>query len=453
MPPGVSHPLWLLHSSSSSLNPSVRPDPQSRDAINPTLMMSWWATMFSFAIIITRFVGRYLRVERFFPEDKIAMASSIPLLIRMAFLHVVLIWGTNNVKTEGMSPLEIQHREIGGRLVLVTRIFYAIFIWTTKLTVCEFLKRLSGMVWKRSMGVFLKFIYVFLASTLVAVVIATLAECQPFNHYWQVIPDPGAKCRAGYANLIAMGTCDVITDLLLVAFPIPIILTASMPWKQKIALSLLLALSLVMVAITLFRVPSVIDRGGSQGYRSLIASMEILAATATSNAVVIGSFIRDRGLKKPKYRRDVGTASVSESLDHTSFTRANLAYHQWGSDSDLAAGLGIRLPQELQPAEQVEPRPAPVAPTAAQTEHPLWYYGQQPSLIDDNTQASLISEPNVDPHEYPHDKTNLDSHDWAVSSSRPRGDTLVQTLPTPSSSGPSNVSSDSTNVEKTASRS
>lgn len=93
---------------------------------NPTLLISWWATGFSLAIIIVRVCGRYVRTERFFREDQVMMASIIPLLIRMAFVHVVLIWGTNNTQTEGLSGIDIRHREIGSKLVLVARIFYAI---------------------------------------------------------------------------------------------------------------------------------------------------------------------------------------------------------------------------------------------------------------------------------------------------------------------------------------
>lgn len=93
---------------------------------NPTLLMSWWATGFSLVIIIVRVCGRYVRTERFLREDKVMMASIIPLLIRMAFVHVVLIWGTNNTQTEGLSETDIRHREIGSRLVLLARIFYAI---------------------------------------------------------------------------------------------------------------------------------------------------------------------------------------------------------------------------------------------------------------------------------------------------------------------------------------
>ena len=72
--------------------------------------------------------------------------------------------------------------------------------------------------------------------TFIAVVIATLAECQPFNHYWQVVPDPGSKCRQGKAQLITMGTSDIITDLLIVGFPIPIVLKSAMATKRRVAL-------------------------------------------------------------------------------------------------------------------------------------------------------------------------------------------------------------------------
>lgn len=51
--------------------------------------------------------------------------SIIPLMIRMALIHVVLIWGTNNAVTTGLTAEEIRHREIGSRLVLASRIMYA----------------------------------------------------------------------------------------------------------------------------------------------------------------------------------------------------------------------------------------------------------------------------------------------------------------------------------------
>ena len=43
----------------------------------------------------------------------------------MGLVHVVLIWGTNNAITTGLTAEEIYHRQIGSRLVLASRIMYA----------------------------------------------------------------------------------------------------------------------------------------------------------------------------------------------------------------------------------------------------------------------------------------------------------------------------------------
>ncbi|KAJ5834114.1 hypothetical protein N7447_000140 [Penicillium robsamsonii] len=423
------------------------PGIQTRNEINPTLMMSWWATLFSLIIIIVRLFGRYIRVERFFTEDKVMMISVIPLLIRMVLVHFVLILGTNNTTTTGLTEKEISNRELGSKLVLAARIFYAIFIWTAKVTVCEFLKRVTGLTWRRSTTFFLRFISFFLFSTLVAVVIATLSECQPFSHYWQVIPDPGPTCRTGYINLITMGSCDVITDLLLVAIPVPIILMAQMPLRRKLALSILFCLSLILVAITTYRVPSVIEHNGSQPYRSLLASLEILAATAVSNVLVIGSFVRDRGLKKLKYKRAQGSASVSESMDKSYIRRNTVMQNQWGSDSELATGLCIRLDPDIYTIPGSSdgtrlPRPAPVAPPAhiplavarTGTLDPAWSFATTRRSDDDHTSTTDSLEPKISPREYL--RTNQSPREISPTSEVPRrvsfsdvGGLLTRALP------------------------
>lgn len=43
----------------------------------------------------------------------------------MAFVHVVLLYGTNNVITDGLSDDVISRKILGSKLVLVSRIFYA----------------------------------------------------------------------------------------------------------------------------------------------------------------------------------------------------------------------------------------------------------------------------------------------------------------------------------------
>ena len=84
--------------------------------------------------------------------------------------------------------------------------------------------------------------------------------------------------------------------------------------------------------------------------------MEILAAAAVSNALVLGSFIRDRGVKKARFRLGEGNR-----LDNGTTSRrgTKIANHSWGSDADLVGDLGIRLSPELSGKGQSLPRPAP----------------------------------------------------------------------------------------------
>ncbi|KAF1833679.1 hypothetical protein BDW02DRAFT_371872 [Decorospora gaudefroyi] len=332
------------------------PERRTRAANNPTLLYSWWCTIFSIVIIGFRLSGRYIRNERLFREDKIMAWSIIPLVARMGFVHVVLIYGTNNVDVTGLTdPVKIRHREIGSQLVLAARIFYALFIWMAKFTISEFLKRLTERFWKKGYEWGLRGIRIFLVVTFVMVFIATLAECHPPSHYWQVIPDPGPQCRQGYAQLLTMGITDIVTDILLIAFPIPIIVRSSMPLKRKISLITLFSLSLILVAVTGARMPLVIRKQGIQQFRTVFASSEILTAAIVSNAIVLGSFLRDRGVKKPKFKAPSTTDSMERRGSARRYTDQTCS-----SDEDLARSLGYRTKPELQEKSSSLARPAPI---------------------------------------------------------------------------------------------
>jgi hypothetical protein len=92
-----------------------------------TLLTSWWITAMCAVVIILRLIGRYIRVEQLFAEDKVAALVLIPLFLRMGFVHPILLFGTNNVLVDDTLPLtdvEIYHRSIASRLVLVSRILH-----------------------------------------------------------------------------------------------------------------------------------------------------------------------------------------------------------------------------------------------------------------------------------------------------------------------------------------
>lgn len=93
----------------------------------PTLLVCWWATALCTCIICLRVIGRFIRTERLFPEDRIAALALIPLFLRMGCVHFILLHGTNNSNFEGveLTDVEIRHKEIASGLVLLSRILYA----------------------------------------------------------------------------------------------------------------------------------------------------------------------------------------------------------------------------------------------------------------------------------------------------------------------------------------
>ncbi|KAK0710421.1 hypothetical protein B0T21DRAFT_319672 [Apiosordaria backusii] len=283
--------------------PAARPFSDDK----PTLLTSWWITLLCTFLILLRLVGRFVRVEKLFGEDKVAAVVLIPLFLRMAFVHPVLVFGTNNVQLTDeldLSDEGLRRRAIGSGLVLISRIIYAVVLWLLKLVTLEFFDRLVGLSGRNRYTLLLRSMRIALAATFVAVVISDLAECRPFTRYWQVAPDPGPQCRQGYANLVTVTVCNALTDVLLVVFPVPIVMQSRLPMGHKSLLVGLFCLHIFTVVIAIYRVPEIIKEQGYQATRTTWASAEILMATFAANALTIGTFMRDKGVKKKKFKYD-----------------------------------------------------------------------------------------------------------------------------------------------------
>ncbi|RWA14094.1 hypothetical protein EKO27_g1001 [Xylaria grammica] len=366
---------------------SSPPPLHTPDDDKPTLLVCWWITLFCSTIIFLRVAGRFIRSEKLFREDRTVTLAAVPLFIRMGLVHVVLLWGTNNAQfTWPLTETEKRHKSIASGLVIGSRILYAATLWILKLAILDFFKRLTSTFWRSSHDVTLNIIRGILAVTFIAVLGANLAECRPFNNYWQVLPDPGGQCRQGYVQLITMATANIMTDLVLVIFPVPFILTSNMGPKKKFQLILLFSLSLAPVGTTIYRLVYVFHSHGSQQTRSLLASVELLFATAAANALVLGSFVRDRGTKKIKYRAD---SVAGDSLDRTSSRRPTIHRH-WGSDEDLVRDLGLGVNREYRDEEEAPARlgygPAPIASMNN------WRFDQQQTTGATRRENSLIQD-------------------------------------------------------------
>jgi len=106
---------------------SSPPPLRSADDDKPTLLVCWWITIFCAVMIIIRVLGRFIRTEKLFREDKAAALALIPIFLRMGCVHFILVHGTNNADFSGvdLTDEQIRKKSIASGLVLAARVLYA----------------------------------------------------------------------------------------------------------------------------------------------------------------------------------------------------------------------------------------------------------------------------------------------------------------------------------------
>lgn len=94
------------------------------------LVTCYITTIIATALVFVRLIWRYRRGERMYADDIWMGISLGPLLIRLGMIHLVLVYGTNNidydmVNVSEMDPARIRQRVIGSKLILASRVAYA----------------------------------------------------------------------------------------------------------------------------------------------------------------------------------------------------------------------------------------------------------------------------------------------------------------------------------------
>jgi hypothetical protein len=94
-----------------------------------TLYILYVFTVLAIFLMGFRLILRRVRGQKWNLSDYLTMVCMLCLLARTAMVHVVLVWGTNNVTrvyrhNHVFSQTEIYQRETGSKLILTSRTFY-----------------------------------------------------------------------------------------------------------------------------------------------------------------------------------------------------------------------------------------------------------------------------------------------------------------------------------------
>ncbi|KAH8152678.1 uncharacterized protein LAJ45_03519 [Morchella importuna] len=259
-----------------------------------SIVVTYVCTFLSAILIVTRLLFRFHRGERMYTDDTWMGISLAPLFIRLGIIHMVLVYGTNNIDFDkinvmGMSEEEMHRRVVGSKLILASRVFYAGFLWCMKVCILGFYERLTAR--SKPYGLLIDFTYLTCGITFIAVILGTVLECRPFPVYWQMSPYPG-ECVKAVAQLLTMATFNILTDAMLILIPLPMVFKSRLPLIRKIQLLVLFGLGFFVMAVTIVRLPVIIGDQSVQKARTLWASIECFVACVVANAPVLNSFIQ-----------------------------------------------------------------------------------------------------------------------------------------------------------------
>ncbi|QPC70655.1 hypothetical protein HYE68_001407 [Fusarium pseudograminearum] len=201
-------------------------------------------------------------------------------------------------------------RELSHKLLLPARIFYAMFLWCLKLGLLAFYSRFIDVFrWGKMVT---DALWWFIMATFVAVFITILAECRPMSLYvlfaqqqvtltdrlyirmWTLdYDDSKVRCNRAVGNLILMAVCNIILNVALIILPFPMLRHLRLDLKEKLQLGFLFSVGAVLVAITILRLPLILNQSVSQRSRSMWASIEILCSCIVANTPFFYALVKD----------------------------------------------------------------------------------------------------------------------------------------------------------------
>src|SRR6478735_2876937 len=110
---------------------------------------------------------------------------------------------------------------IGSKIQIALWATYSSLLWILKAAMCTFYYRLTKDLQGHRIRVIIGFGLII--SSFVVVQMNLLLSCRPFDHWWQIFPDPGAFCHAAISPAL-IWTClafNLATDFYLIMIPMP----------------------------------------------------------------------------------------------------------------------------------------------------------------------------------------------------------------------------------------
>ncbi|KAK2797342.1 hypothetical protein FQN50_009237 [Emmonsiellopsis sp. PD_5] len=191
----------------------------------PSLVLSIVTPLF----VAARFVGRLYFSGRIGPDDWAILAALA--FAEVVSIQMIIVCGLAFGKhTDDVPPLVVARTL---KIYFVAQILYKVNIGLTKISILLLYRRIFIRQWFLATCSILTGIVIAFTT---ATVFASIFQCTPIEYAFKTKLPGGGTCINLTAFWYANATFNILSDLVLIALPVPVISTLQLPRKSKIAL-------------------------------------------------------------------------------------------------------------------------------------------------------------------------------------------------------------------------
>ncbi|KAI8243554.1 hypothetical protein K4K57_003456 [Colletotrichum sp. SAR 10_99] len=112
--------------------------------------------------------------------------------------------------------------------------------------------------------------YIIMPVTYVSCLLVAFFKCIPFDHQWQINPNPGNHClpAISFIQTIFVMAMNTATDFYLMAIPLPMVWKSHLPWRKKVTLLIMFSGGFLEMAFGILRCVSILTAGETDSAQS-----------------------------------------------------------------------------------------------------------------------------------------------------------------------------------------
>ncbi|KAE8356256.1 hypothetical protein BDV28DRAFT_127282 [Aspergillus coremiiformis] len=187
-------------------------------------------------------------------EDAFATLAMVFWTMLTPIIHVLGTIGAN-VGLNDQTAMQVPDNRIptlvlGSKLTFLSWVWYIFYIWCLKgMLMCRYTKLTQGTFWHRPVHIASAFCLL----TGLASILTHLCICTPIPRNWQIKPYAGDNCTIRKPNFLIITALNLITDLLILLIPIPVLLKLQIPLPRKLILTFLFSSGIFVMICTILR--------------------------------------------------------------------------------------------------------------------------------------------------------------------------------------------------------